>query len=61
MVDSIQQIMILGIRETQIMLLPDNIDLCIDRLSHIINLKVNYFNRKKKYFHFYFRMNKHFH
>jgi hypothetical protein len=42
MVDSIQQIMILGIREAQIMMLPDQIDLCIDRMSNIINLKVSY-------------------
>lgn len=39
MVDSIQQIMILGVRETQIMLLPDQIDLCADRMAHITNLK----------------------
>ena len=41
MVDSIQQMMILGIREAQIMLLPDQIDLCLTRLSQINNLKVN--------------------
>ncbi len=41
MVDSTQQIMILGTREAQILLLPDHIDFCIDRLSHITNLKVN--------------------
>ena len=40
MVDSIQQIMILGMREAQIMLLPDHIDLCIDLMSHILDLKV---------------------
>lgn len=40
MVDSVQQIMILGVREAQIMLLPDQIDLCADRMAHIINLKV---------------------
>ncbi|CAF0936260.1 unnamed protein product [Adineta ricciae] len=39
MVDSIQQIMILGMREAQIMLLPDHIDLCIDLMSHILDLK----------------------
>ena len=44
MVDSIQQIMVLGLREVQIMLLPDHIDLCADRLSHIANLKVRYMN-----------------
>lgn len=44
MVDSIQQIMILGTRETQIMILPEQIDLCIERMSNILNLKVNYSN-----------------
>jgi hypothetical protein len=39
MVDSVQPIMILGTREAQIMLIPDHIDLCADRLSHITNLK----------------------
>ncbi|CAF2917724.1 unnamed protein product [Rotaria sp. Silwood2] len=39
MVNSNQQIMISGIREAQIMLLPDKIDLCTDRMSHITNLK----------------------
>ncbi|CAF4757579.1 unnamed protein product [Rotaria sp. Silwood1] len=39
MVNSNQQIMISGIREAQIMLLPDQIDLCTDRMSHITNLK----------------------
>jgi hypothetical protein len=55
MVDSIQQIMILGMREVQIMLLPDHIDLCTDRMSHILNLKVriNYhLNSNKKLFCF---------
>jgi len=42
MVDSNQQIMILGMREAQIMLLPDQIDLCTDRMSNITNLKVSY-------------------
>lgn len=40
MVDSIQQLMILGMREAQIMLLPDQIDFCLTRLSQINNLKV---------------------
>ncbi|CAF0743281.1 unnamed protein product [Adineta steineri] len=39
MVDSIQQIMILGMREAQIMLLPDHIDLCTDLMSHISDIK----------------------
>ncbi|CAF1263145.1 unnamed protein product [Rotaria sordida] len=39
MVNSNQQIMVLGIREAQILLLPDQIDLCTDRMSHITNLK----------------------
>jgi hypothetical protein len=47
MVDSVQPIMILGTREAQIMLIPDHIDLCADRLSHITNLKVKFFD----YFH----------
>jgi hypothetical protein len=42
MVDSVQQIMILGTHEAQIMLLPDHIDLCADRLSQITNLKVSH-------------------
>jgi hypothetical protein len=41
MVDSNQQIMILGMCEAQIMVLPDQIDLCIDRMSNITNLKVS--------------------
>lgn len=41
MVDSIQQMMILGNREAQIMLLPEQIDLCIDRMSNILDIKVN--------------------
>jgi hypothetical protein len=64
MVDSIQQIMILGMREAQIMLLPDQIDLCTNRMSHIIDLKVrvsiiiliNYSNLLS-----FSRMNNHFH
>ena len=40
MVDSNQQIMVSGVREAQIMLLPEQIDLCTARMSHLINLKV---------------------
>jgi hypothetical protein len=64
MVDSTQQIMILGTREAQILLLPDHIDFCIDRLSHITNLKVNNdINLIKKLRNIcgIFRMNKHCH
>lgn len=43
MVNTTQQIMILGNRETQILLLPDQIDLCKDRMAHIANLKVKYY------------------
>ncbi len=62
MVDSVQQIMILGTHEAQIMLLPDHIDLCADRLSQITNLKVSHsiiFIDKK--INFFIRMNNHFH
>lgn len=65
MVDSIQQIMILGIREAQIMILPEQIDLCIERMSNILNLKViifDYLNRNNFIvFFFKFRTNKHYH
>ena len=40
MVNSSQQIMVVGIHEAQIMLLPDNIDLCMDQMSHISHLTV---------------------
>lgn len=41
-VTSTDQMMISAVQEAQILLLPDQINTCIDRLSPIINLKVSY-------------------